>query len=140
MFLKNSFKKLRMHLQLDDEQGKSYFYYNLKLSAKWCQKKSVSSPKNCLFQKNLMVYKLIKYLIIFSQNVFVYIALDMSPFKCAYREPHNSNKSSKIHIPKPQFYKISQLWTASQPFIFVNRILLKQRHVYSLTYCVWLLS
>lgn len=28
-----------MHLQLDDEQGKSYFYYNLKLSAKWCQKK-----------------------------------------------------------------------------------------------------
>ena len=63
-----------MHLQLDDEQGKSYFYYNLKLSAKWCQKKkkSVTSPKNCLFQKNLTVYKLIKYLIVFSQNVCLY--------------------------------------------------------------------
>lgn len=102
-------------------------------------KKSVTGPKNCLFQKNLIVYKLIKYLIVFSQNVFVHIALDMAPFKCAYRDPHNCNKSSKIRIPKLQLYKTSQLWPAG-PFICVNRILLKQRHAYSLTYCVWLLS
>ena len=63
----------------------------------------------------------------------------MKLYQGAYRDPHNSNKSSKIRSPKPQLYKISQLWPAG-PFICVNRILLRQRHAYSLTYCVWLLS
>ena len=65
---------------MNEEKAISITIWNCKVMSK----KSVTGPKNCLFQKNLTVYKLIKYLTVFSQDMFIYIASDMSPFKCAY--------------------------------------------------------
>ena len=99
---------------MNEEKVISIAIWNCKVMSK----KSVTGPKNCLFQKNLTVYKLIKYLTVFSQDMFIYIALDMSPFKCAYSSAqscptlcnpmNHSTPGLPVHHQLPEFTQDSR--------------------------------
>ena len=108
---------------MNEEKVISIAIWNCKVMSK----KSVTGPKNCLFQKNLTVYKLIKYLTVFSQDMFIYIALDMSPFKCAYSSAqscptlcnpmNHSTPGLPVHHQLPEFTQTHVHWVgdAIQP-------------------------